>query len=137
MALLRINRHPSRAQLYGFAAAWFVAAAAGGIALRLQGRGWQSEALTAAALVGPALAWLAPGAARRLYLGLTYATYPVGLIVSHAILILLYFGLFTPIGLIMRALGRDPLQRRFDRAASSYWQPRPPAPSPESYVRQR
>lgn len=137
MALLRLNRHPTRAQLYVFSGAWAVACVGLGIALRLRGFGWTSEALTAVGALMPLLAWRAPGAVRVVYLALTYGTYPVGFIVSHLVLVLLYFGLFTPIGLIMRACGRDPLQRRFDRAARTYWERRPPAPAAETYLRQR
>lgn len=37
-----------------------------------------------------------------------------------------------PTGLIMRALGKDPLRRRLDRGARSYWIERnPPGPSPD------
>jgi len=41
----------------------------------------------------------------------------------------------TPLGLLMRAFGRDPLRLR--SRASSYWVPRePPGPAPESFIRQ-
>lgn len=46
---------------------------------------------------------------------------------------LLFFAVVTPMGLAMRALGRDPLRRRFDRAAATYWiERRPPGPAPMS-----
>jgi hypothetical protein len=37
------------------------------------------------------------------------------------ILAVLFFGVLTPVGLIMRAAGRDTLRLRFDRGSSSYW----------------
>jgi hypothetical protein len=41
----------------------------------------------------------------------------------------------TPLGLLMRAFGRDPLRLRFHE--SSYWVPRePPGPAPESFTHQ-
>ena len=41
--------------------------------------------------------------------------------VGFVALLLVYYGLVTPIGLVFRLMGRDPLQRRFDRALDSYW----------------
>lgn len=32
-----------------------------------------------------------------------------------------FFGVLTPVALVMRLSGRDPLRRRFDRDAASYW----------------
>ena len=43
---------------------------------------------------------------------------------------LLFFGVVTPIGVTLRLIGRDPLRRRRDPMASSYWiVRRPPGPS--------
>jgi len=42
----------------------------------------------------------------------------------------------TPIGLIMRALGRDPLQRRFAPDRTTYWAHRTTERDAESYFRQ-
>ena len=44
--------------------------------------------------------------------------------------------LFTPIGLAMRLVGRDPLRRRFDRQASTYWIKRPEQDETGRYFRQ-
>ncbi len=58
-------------------------------------------------------------------------------IVSPVIMALLFYGVVTPTGLILRALGKDPLRLRFDPNAESYWIPRKPAgPDPESMKNQ-
>ncbi|MCV2423113.1 SxtJ family membrane protein [Paucibacter sp. DJ2R-2] len=50
------------------------------------------------------------------------------------ILAFIFFVVLTPIGLLMRLLGKDLLRLRFDRAAPSYWLSRtPPGPPPESF----
>ena len=54
-------------------------------------------------------------------------------IVSPVILGLLFYSSVVPTGLIMRALGKDPLRLRFDREATTYWIRRePPGPAPQS-----
>ncbi|MBI4969550.1 MAG: hypothetical protein HZC25_15645 [Rhodospirillales bacterium] len=47
-------------------------------------------------------------------------------IVSPIVMALLFFAVVTPVGLLMRLFGKDPMQRRFDAKAESYWIPRPP-----------
>jgi hypothetical protein len=54
-------------------------------------------------------------------------------IVSPVVLGIMFFLVVTPIGLVMRALGKDLLRLRFDKGARSYWLDRtPPGPPPES-----
>jgi hypothetical protein len=54
----------------------------------------------------------------------------LGFVNSHLLLGLVFFVLFTPLGLILRVLGRDPLERDFTgarriaREGGSLWQPR-------------
>lgn len=58
-------------------------------------------------------------------------------IVSPLVMALLFFTTVTPIALLMRLMGKDPLRLTLDRAAKSYWIERvPPGPSPESMRRQ-
>ena len=58
-------------------------------------------------------------------------------VVSPVILALLFFTTVAPVGLLMRAFGKDPLRLKKDRAADSYWILRePPGPSPESMKQQ-
>ena len=45
---------------------------------------------------------------------------------------LLFFGVFAPLGVVMRAFGYDPLRLKRDRSASSYWVRRSKPPSPMS-----
>lgn len=55
-------------------------------------------------------------------------------IVSPIMLGIIFYLVITPIGLLLRLFGKDPLRLKFDRAAKSYWIPRdPPGPAPESF----
>ena len=47
--------------------------------------------------------------------------YPVGWLVSHLVMTLLFYLVFTPVGLLMRATGNDPLNRLLDTKIESYW----------------
>ena len=55
-------------------------------------------------------------------------------VMSPVVLGVIYFGIFTPVGLVMRAFGRDAMCRRFEPARASYWVRRdPPGPSDDSF----
>jgi hypothetical protein len=61
----------------------------------------------------------------------------LGKIVSPVALGLLFFLILTPLGAIMRLVGKDPLRLKFDPSASSYWIRRePPGPPPDSMTNQ-
>ncbi|SIO31061.1 hypothetical protein SAMN05444166_3685 [Singulisphaera sp. GP187] len=77
-----------------------------------------------------------PTALKPVYLGLTLATWPIGWVVSHLALAVVYYGVITPIALVFRLLGRDPLTRRFDRDATTYWEPYDPDRGTDQYLRQ-
>ncbi len=49
---------------------------------------------------------------------------------------LLFYGVITPFGIVMRATGRDPLLLTWNKSAGSYWIPRtPPGPLPEKMAK--
>jgi len=56
-------------------------------------------------------------------------------VVSRAVLGLIYFLVFTPVGLIMKVAGRDTMHRRFDARLHSYWVSRAPPGPPENSFR--
>ena len=61
----------------------------------------------------------------------------LGWINTRIILGLIYYLLFTPIAIIMKILGRDALNRKFDKEAKSYWNIRERTLIPkEQYLRQ-
>ncbi len=58
-------------------------------------------------------------------------------VVSPIVLGIMFFVVITPMGVVMRAFGWDPLRLKFDRQAPSYWIDRsPPGPPPESLADQ-
>ena len=90
-----------------------------------------------AAGVGLAILYYAvPPLRRPIFAGWMYAAYPIGWVISHVLLAIIYFGLLTPIGRLMAAFGYDPMARRFDRAAATYWVARERNPDVSRYFRQ-
>lgn len=79
---------------------------------------------------------VAPRANRPLWIALSVVAFPIGYVVSVALLGILFFGVLTPVNLVFRLVGRDALQRRFDRGASSYWIERDGDVPLERYFRQ-
>ena len=77
-----------------------------------------------------------PKAVLPVYLGLTIVSYPIGFVLSHVIMGALFFGMITPIGIFMKLIGRDPLERKIDKDAKSYWLDSRPDRGKESYFRQ-
>jgi hypothetical protein len=64
-----------------------------------------------------------------------------GLLLHHIIspffLGIVFYLCVTPIGFIMRLTGMDPMRRKFEPAAKSYWIVRePPGPAPETFKNQ-
>jgi hypothetical protein len=80
------------------------------------------------------LTW--PKANKALFLGLTVLTYPIGIVMSYLIMGVLFFGVFAPIGALLRASGSDPMQRGVRGDATSYWSSARAKRSKESYFRQ-
>jgi hypothetical protein len=71
-----------------------------------------------------------------LYGGWMTAIYPLGWLVSRVALAAVYFAVITPIGLAMRLFGWDPLNRRLDPRAGTYWVQREPADDIERFFKQ-
>lgn len=94
------------------------------------GVAWGVGALGAVAI------WVAPSFGRSLYFGWMRAATPVGWAISHVVLSLVYYLVITPIGIVMRATGHDPMQRRVERQARSYWIERDLDPDPRRAFRQ-
>ena len=143
MGVIEINWRPDRRQLrqfgviavfgfglIGLVTAWRLDVFAG------SGR-WTAPVVLWA--IGAALGLLgavAPKAVRPAYVVLMAITSPIGWVVAHGALAVVYFGLFAPIGLVFRLIGRDPLCRQFDPEAETYWTKRPASPPGARYFRQ-
>jgi hypothetical protein len=80
--------------------------------------------------------WLVPQIARPFYLVWNALGCCIGLVVSNVAVTAVYLLVVTPIGLALRLLGRDPLQRRLERERESYWEDAEKPGDAERYFRQ-
>lgn len=135
MALLAMNLEPSPRDLRIFTGV--LGLILGGVAIWCANAGHNSWALGLGVAAGVVILlglWL-PGA-RRLYQAWVLLFFPLGLMVSYVVLGVVYYMVITPVGLLRRAFAGDPMARKLDRDAETYWQDRDPAPPTSRYFRQ-
>jgi len=92
--------------------------------------------LAAVALGIGTLGLVRPHLLRPLYVAVLIAAFPVGWTMSRVLLAGVFYGLFTPLGLLFRFFNRDQLCRRFRPKRSTYWTAKPAAADARSYFRQ-
>lgn len=62
--------------------------------------------------------------------------YGLSWINTRILLAVIFYGVFTPLGLLMRLCGFDPLERKFNTQAASYWKAKNAKTPPTDYHRQ-
>ena len=144
MIELKLDPDETTLRKFGFVAlgGFGVLATLAAFELLIFAGGWLGDAretvvLTLAGIGGFAalLSLVYPKANKPLFIGLSIVAYPIGFVLSYVIMGTLFFLVITPIGLLMRALGKDPLEHRF-AAADSYWSECRSKRPAESYFKQ-
>jgi hypothetical protein len=122
MAFIEIDLQPSQSQMNWFGVIMFVVFAVfGAIAfLGFDARGVASV-LWLIGIVVMIVYYAIPPFRRPLYLCWMYAIWPIGWLLSHSLLALIYYLLITPIGWLLRLSGRDSMRRKASDEASTYW----------------
>ena len=92
-------------------------------------------ALALAAFLGLCGAFEFTAPIKPIYIGMMIIAFPIGMVVSMVSLSLIYYGMFTPVAMFFRITGRDPLHRKLDPAAESYWNVRETQRTPASYLK--
>lgn len=134
--MIHIPWNPTDRQLKQFAWACLPGFALVGWVARRLADGWTLPILGAALGLACLLLGLArPKSLRPLFVVLSAITAPIGWILSNLLAAIFYFLVLTPLGLVFRLFGRDPLALRA-RGASSYWKKHTTSPDPRSYYRQ-
>lgn len=137
MSLIELKKDASAKEL-----AWFgllllaFLGVVGTLVWRATGSLTGAQYIWGAGVVLAAAYYAVPPLRRPMFLGWMYAAYPIGWVVSHTLLGIIYFGVFTPVGKLMAVVKYDPMQRRFDRAAPTYWVERERNADSAQYFRQ-
>jgi hypothetical protein len=136
MAMIDINWNPDKRELRQFAGMWLVFfGAIGGYLFSKSGMaGWGPVVGAVAALVGlPGL--LLPQIMKPIYVVWMTAAFPIGWTISHLLLGVIFYSIVTPIGLTLRLFGYDPMHRKFEPEAATYWSERPEDTDTSRYFR--
>jgi hypothetical protein len=132
-----IQFRPPGKMLRQFAGLWLVCF--GGLAAWegfARGHSTLAAGLAGLALVVGTLGLIWPQFVRPIYVAWMVLAFPIGWTVSQLILALMFYGLFTPIGLVFRLIGRDPLHRARRRGLETYWTPKPTPADLRRYFQQ-
>ena len=137
MAIIEVNRNPGKGELnwFGLIFMAFFGLIGALVWFKLDSHSVARWIWTVAGAV-TLLYYAIPPLRRLLYLAWMYAAYPIGWVMSHVVLAIVFYLVFTPIGLLMRLFGKDPMQRRFRKDGGSYWQEHNPHREPGRYFRQ-
>jgi Saxitoxin biosynthesis operon protein SxtJ len=136
MGLFQLRLKPSDSELRWFAGLWFPALCGmiGWLVFRRMHAPVAAMVLWGAGTAISLSGLLFPAVILPIYQGIMRLTFPVGWVMSHVVLAVGYFLVITPVGCVMRIF-HDPMQRRFEHSAQSYWIPRE-RPEQSRYFRQ-
>ena len=143
MSLIEIDWNPDHPKLRQFSLIWLCGFGIVGLFLAWRlgcfgGAGsWTTPLLlwSLAAAVG-LLGLLFPRAVKPVYKAWMAVTFPIGWLLSHIFLAVIYYGAFTSLGLIFRLIGRDPLARHRTEKSDTYWIERSAKASAKRYFQQ-
>ena len=83
-----------------------------------------------------AICWAWPRVAQPIYVFWYAVGGVIGFCLTQVLLVLVFYLVVTPIGLVLRLLGKDPLERRWDKDATTYWKDAEKPVDAKSYFRQ-
>ena len=88
-----------------------------------------------AAVIG-SLGLIVPRAVGPIFVAWMIVAFPSGWTISRVLLALVFYGLFTPLSLVFRLIGRDRLERRRRAGQSTYWTAKAQPTGLHDYFRQ-
>ncbi len=122
MAFIEINKNPPRAQLASFGRLWAPA-----FAMIFSTMFWNAAlfqgcviSLTIGLLIA-LIGWVNPLCLKSVFVTLMIVTYPLGMLIGFILMAGVYYLCIVPIGVMLRIFGKDPLAKRWDVEAKSYW----------------
>ena len=132
--LVKINWKPNRVELRKFGMVMLIAGALIGGILFWKGKISVAIWVISAGAFIAASTVVAPAAAMLIYLAWMSVALVMGTIVSSILMFVIFFGVITPAGLLMRMFGRDGLKLRRGEQ-SSHWVKIEPSSDKKTYER--
>jgi hypothetical protein len=134
--VIDLNLKPSKKELrtFGLCALAFLAIV-GWIVFRRSGSAPVGASIAGIGLALAVLGFAVPQVLRPVWVVLMVINYPIGWVITHVVMAIIFYLVVTPVGIIMRLTGRDPMERAFDRTAKTYWKPRNTDPDSAGYFR--
>jgi len=146
MAIVNIDWNPAKRTLRNFGLIAVVAFALFGALIYWRvgpgkvvpagGAGPTAYVLWVLAVYSALCAAAAPKAVKPLYLLLSVVGYPIGIVVSHVVMAIVYYLVITPVGIVFKIIGRDAMHRKFEPSAETYWIERRLPDTVKRYFRQ-
>lgn len=138
MAMIDLNWNPTSRELRVFGVIMLIGCGIVGALAWSWGHPTVAKVVWGVGAVVGVVALVVPIAAKPVYLLLAVVSWPIGFVMSYVVLGIFYYVIITGTGLVFRLVGRDPLQRRLDPEASTYWQPKvlPDPQDRQRYFRQ-
>lgn len=131
-----VTKAPSPKMLRQFAGLWLVVFGAMAAWRIWTGHGGApAYGLAAAAVVVGVAGLLWPAVVRPIYSAWMVIAFPIGWTVSHLALGVVFYVVFTLVGVVFKLMGRDALRLRRGQH-ESYWMGKSAARSGEDYLRQ-
>ena len=128
---------PTTRALRQFAGAWLIFFLAFGAHQYLARRHPSAGlALMGVAIAVGLLGLAKPSAVRWLFISWMVVAFPIGWLVSLLMLLLMFYGIITPVAMLFRLRGRDLLRRRPDPHRTTFWMPKETPQDVRSYFRQ-
>ena len=139
MAIIELNKNPSTHELKRFGMIGLPVASVlfAAVLYWRAGSSLGAGLALAVGLMALAVGWWQPGLLRTVYVASMFVSYPLAWLLSHVLMVAMFFLVFVLVGMVLRLMGRDPLDHKFDREAASYWKPRgEQSTDPGRYFRQ-
>jgi hypothetical protein len=128
---------PTTKALRQFAAAWLIFFLAFGAHQYLvRHHPGVGLALMSMAVVIGLLGLVKPSAVRWIFIGWTVLAFPIGWVISALMLLLMFYGILTPVAMFFRMQGRDLLRRKRAPEGTTFWVPKESPQDVRSYFRQ-
>jgi len=135
--MIAFDWNPSAGKLRQFAAVAVLFLGAAAALTHWRGGSWLAQCVSLALGAGIGVIGVSwPSALRLPYVLLSVVTLPIGIVLSHLILGILFFAVITPLGVLARLARPDPLEIQLDGRMQSHWKERRRPRDKASYLRQ-